>query len=372
MEKINLNNTYLVGGAVRDILLGQDPKDKDYVVVGYTPDDMLSLGFTQVGKDFPVFLHPETGYEYALARKETKNGVGYNGFSVDTNGVTLEDDLFRRDLTINAMAMDLNGNLIDPFNGQEDLKNKTIRHVSDHFKEDPVRILRTARFSARYGFSVHPSTTELMKSIVEEGEFDHLTSERVWKEFEKVLTEKEVINFFEVLQSCNALGKIPGFDNNVDLDYLRYIEQKGTSNKYQKLLASFHFVSDKSLDSWKIPSEEKTLILNFKHFSNNHNFYSNLEVEDKLKFIAKTKAIHDLEKNKELFFNIADYISWKNNQQSKAEIEFETFSQDVYDLKSIDYKMLLEEAKTNGEKPQSFIYQAQVNKLSPKKGLKLK
>ncbi len=372
MEKINLKNTYLVGGAVRDILLGQEPKDKDYVVVGYTPNDMLSLGFTQVGKDFPVFLHPDTGFEYALARKETKNGVGYNGFSVDTKGVTLEDDLFRRDLTINAMAMDSNGNLIDPFNGQEDLKNKTIRHVSEHFKEDPVRILRTARFSARYGFSVHPSTTELMKKIVEDGEFDHLTSERVWKEFEKVLTEKEVLKFFEVLQSCNALAKISGFDKNINLEYLKHIEQKDTANKCQKLLASFHFVDEQSLNSWKMPSDEKTLILNFKQFSNNHKFYSNLEVEDKLKFISKTKSIHDLEKNQELFYSIVDYVSWKNNQKLTLTFEFEAFSQDVYQLKNIDYKMLLDEAKIKGEKPQSFIYKAQLNKLSPKKGLKLK
>ncbi len=372
MKNNNLSNTYLVGGAVRDVLLGQDPKDKDYVVVGYTPEDMTNLGFTQVGKDFPVFLHPETGFEYALARKETKTGVGYNGFSVETDNVTLEDDLFRRDLTINAMAMDEQGVLIDPFNGQQDLKNKIIRHVSEHFKEDPVRILRTARFSARYGFSVHPTTISLMKSIVDEGEFDHLTSERVWKEFEKVLTEKEILKFFEVLQDCSALGKLPGFSENVNLDYLKYVETKGDSNKSQKLISSFHFLNIEYLESWKMPSEEKNLILNFKQFQNNHKFYSNLDVEDKLFFISRSKSIHDLNRNKDLFYNIVDYVSWKNDLKLDFEQEFSILNQDVQELKGINYKDLLEQAKVNGEKPQNFIYQAQINKLSPKKGFRLK
>lgn len=372
MKNNNLSNTYLVGGAVRDVLLGQDPKDKDYVVVGYTPEQMLELGFTQVGKDFPVFLHPETGFEYALARKETKTGVGYNGFSVETSNVTLEDDLFRRDLTINAMAIDSQGVLIDPFNGQEDLKNKIIRHVSEHFKEDPVRILRTARFSARYDFSVHPETINLMKSIVSEGEFDNLTSERVWKEFEKVLTEKEILNFFKVLNECEALAKLPGFSSNVNLDYLQHIETRGISSRNQKLISAFHFIDNKHLDLWKMPSEEKNLILNFKEFKDKQNFYSNLNVEDKLFFIAKTKSIHNINKNKELFDSIVDYVSWKNDLNLDFEKEFSNFNQDVLELKKIDYKELLEQAKTNGEKPQNFIYQAQINQLLPKKGLKLK
>lgn len=198
---------YLVGGAVRDSLLGRPSNDKDYVVVGATPDDMLSQGFKKVGADFPVFLHPSTGEEYALARTERKTGSGYNGFSVafDTS-VTLEDDLRRRDLTINAMARDLNtGELHDPFDGQKDLKAGILRHVSEAFAEDPVRVLRVARFAARYSFTVAPETLELMKKLVADGEMQTLTVERVWNEVEKALAEPYADQFFRTLQDCGAV-----------------------------------------------------------------------------------------------------------------------------------------------------------------------
>lgn len=199
---------YLVGGAVRDELLGRPVQEKDWVVVGATPGQMVKLGYRQVGKDFPVFLHPKTGEEYALARTERKVGRGYTGFEFDTSpAVTLEADLIRRDLTINAIAKDGN-DLIDPYHGQEDIDNKWLRHVSEAFVEDPVRVLRVARFAARFtewGFRVAPETNVLMKKMVEAGELDALVAERVWKEWEKALSEKNPEMFFEVLANCGAL-----------------------------------------------------------------------------------------------------------------------------------------------------------------------
>lgn len=184
-------NIYLVGGAVRDLVLGNEPKDYDYLVVGANPEWMLAQGFKQVGTAFPVFLHPETGDEYALARKEKKTAPGYHGFEFEFGPhITLEDDLIRRDLTINAMVM-INGNVVDPFGGLEDLKNKIIRHTSIAFVEDPLRVLRTARFAARYNFSVHPTTFELCKQLVSQGELDALSPERVWIELEKLMSEAE-------------------------------------------------------------------------------------------------------------------------------------------------------------------------------------
>ncbi|GAC15699.1 multifunctional CCA addition/repair protein [Aliiglaciecola lipolytica] len=200
---------YLVGGAVRDQLLGREVHDKDWVVVGETVDSMLAAGFTQVGNDFPVFLHPKTKEEYALARTERKNGKGYTGFDVDSSvEVTLEEDLQRRDLTINAMALDQQQELIDPFNGQNDLQTRQLRHVSPAFPEDPLRVLRVARFAARYhpyGFKIAPETMTLMKAMVSEGELDHLIPERVWKETSRALLEDTPDIYFEVLRECGAL-----------------------------------------------------------------------------------------------------------------------------------------------------------------------
>lgn len=203
---------YLVGGAVRDKLLGLTVTERDWVVVGATPDEMLRLGYEPVGKDFPVFLHPETHDEYALARTERKDGHGYKGFSVHASpDVTLEGDLRRRDLTINAIAEDGEGNLIDPFDGQEDLQSGTLRHVSAAFAEDPVRILRVARFAARFarwGFKVAHSTHALMKEMVASGEVDYLVPERVWSETAKALGEETPHRFFEVLHRCSALSRL--------------------------------------------------------------------------------------------------------------------------------------------------------------------
>ena len=204
--------TYLVGGAVRDELLGYPFQEKDWVVIGATVDDMISAGFQQVGKDFPVFLHPETKEEHALARTERKTAAGYKGFEVQTSpGVTLEDDLIRRDLTINAIAKDDNGKLIDPFGGVDDINNRILRHVSDAFAEDPVRILRIARFMARYahlGFSVASDTMNLMIDMVTAGEVDALVPERVWQEMQKALSEKTPTQFIQTLRQCGALKRI--------------------------------------------------------------------------------------------------------------------------------------------------------------------
>lgn len=200
---------YLVGGAVRDKLLGRPIKERDWVVVGATLEDMLKLGYRQVGKEFPVFLHPKTNEEYALARRERKVNPGYKGFTFDTSTqVTLEDDLQRRDLTINAMAETAAGELIDLYHGQQDLEQKILRHVSPAFVEDPVRILRVARFYARYahrGFHVAPETIELMRHMVKSGEVDALVAERVWKELKRALGEEHPEKFFALLADCDAL-----------------------------------------------------------------------------------------------------------------------------------------------------------------------
>ena len=200
---------YQVGGAVRDKLLGYPSQDQDWVVVGVTPAEMLALGYTQVGRDFPVFLHPTTHEAYALARTERKTKPGYTGFTVHTApDITLEEDLQRRDLTINAMAMDTEGHLIDPFNGLADLRAGILRHVSPAFMEDPVRILRVARFAARFGFQVAAETIALMMAMVNNGEVDALVPERVWQETVRALGEPQPQQFFTVLKNCGALARI--------------------------------------------------------------------------------------------------------------------------------------------------------------------
>ncbi len=201
--------TYLVGGAVRNKLLGIPVKDRDWVVVGATPEEMLAQGFKPVGKDFPVFLHPETKEEYALARTERKSGKGYKGFTFHTSPtITLEEDLLRRDLTINAMAEDVAGNLIDPYVGESDLKKKLLRHVSPAFVEDPLRVVRIARFAASLGFNIAPETMALLKTMVASDELNTLVPERVWAEMETALAAKYPARFILALQSCDALKKL--------------------------------------------------------------------------------------------------------------------------------------------------------------------
>lgn len=200
---------YVVGGAVRDALLGLPVADRDWVVVGSTPEEMTALGYRPVGKDFPVFLHPETHEEYALARTERKSGRGYKGFKVySAPDVTLQDDLGRRDLTINAMARGEEGELVDPFRGEADLRSGLLRHVGKAFAEDPVRILRVARFAARFGFRVAEETMQLMISMVKGGEADFLVAERVWQEFARGLLEPHPGEMLRVLEQCGALARL--------------------------------------------------------------------------------------------------------------------------------------------------------------------
>ena len=225
--------TYLVGGAVRDQLLGLPVHERDWVVVGARPEELLSDGYQAVGKDFPVFLHPATKEEYALARTERKIGKGYHGFECQfSTEVTLEEDLARRDLTINAIAQDNAGNLIDPYKGQIDLANRTLRHVTEAFKEDPLRVLRVARFAARFnyiGFSIAPETKALMQEIAASGELLTISRERVWREFERALQSQSPGIFLRVLEECGALAALLDLepintkrvaDTAIVLDYL--------------------------------------------------------------------------------------------------------------------------------------------------------
>ena len=201
---------WMVGGAVRDALLGLPVNDRDWVAVGATPQEMVNAGYTPVGKDFPVFLHPQTKEEVALARTERKSAPGYRGFTIHADpNVTLEEDLLRRDLTINAIAQAEDGTLVDPYGGQKDLSAKLLRHVSPAFAEDPVRILRVARFAARFSdFSVAPETNQLMQQMVQEGEVDALVPERVWQELARGLMESKPSRMFEVLRACGALARL--------------------------------------------------------------------------------------------------------------------------------------------------------------------
>ena len=205
-------DVYLVGGAVRDRLLGLTTQEKDWVVINATPSDLKSLGYKQVGKSFPVFIHPKTGEEYALARKETKSGKGYYGFKIDSNpNVTLEEDLNRRDLTINAIAEDNKGQIIDPFNGQQDLSNRVLRHVSAAFVEDPLRVLRVSRFKAKLhilNFEIAPETKKLLEEIVESGELKTLVPERIWQETYKALCEPRFDQYFQTLIDLKALNQV--------------------------------------------------------------------------------------------------------------------------------------------------------------------
>lgn len=205
---MSLDQVYRVGGFVRDTLLGQTPKDIDYVVIGESPDSMVSKGFTRVGHSFPVFLHPETQDEYALGRSEISSGDGHKDFLYEWFGVTLEQDLKRRDLTINAMAFLHDGTVFDPYGGQDDLKSGTLRHVSPSFAEDPLRVLRVARFAARFGYDVAPETMKLMIEMTSNGMLDSLTAERIWQETEKAMLTDQPNLYFEVLDQCGALAVV--------------------------------------------------------------------------------------------------------------------------------------------------------------------
>lgn len=274
---------YLVGGAIRDKLLGLEVKERDYVVVGASPEDMLAKGFKSVGKDFPVFLHPVTQEEYALARTERKNGPGYKGFTCyAAPQVTLEEDLKRRDLTINALAESVEGKIIDPYNGLYDLENKVLRHVSDAFVEDPVRILRVARFMARFhslGFKIADDTLDLMKQMVCNGEVNSLVPERIWREFSKALQEPNPEQFIMTLYHCGALKPIcPEFNQLFDIPYSNSsvgliaiqalkdsVQKTVAKNTVIRFTALMQYLTSQSAEAlakrWRLPNSYRDLLL---------------------------------------------------------------------------------------------------------------
>ena len=283
---------YLCGGAVRDILLGLEPKDRDYVVTGSTPEEMLALGFTQVGADFPVFLHPETGDEYALARTERKTGVGYSGFTAECNStITVEEDLVRRDLTINSMALDPDTNeLIDPYGGEHDLAQGLLRHTSDAFAEDPIRVLRVARFAARYGFKIADDTKVLMKQVVPE--LNHVSRERIWAEIAKGLTEKQPHKMMDALLDCNALT------TNAMQCYLMYderlLDSKLSFNGKAAALFINREMTDTEFNDNRIPSDVSKLVKSFQPNKESLISYFGLEADERVEMFTKLRAFSDI------------------------------------------------------------------------------
>ena len=283
---------YLVGGAVRDKLLNIPVKDKDYLVVGSSPQEMLDLGFKPIGNDFPVFLHPKTKEEYALARTERKDGTGHKGFIFyASQEVKLEEDLERRDITINAIALDNNNNYIDPFNGIDDLKNRVIRHVSPAFEEDPLRVLRVARFKAKLNsFSIHDETLNLMHKIAESGEIQTLSSERVMIELLRGFEQEDAFSMLEVLSNCGAIGLI-----------FPEIDFKKNKEKIKKILSLSHHLCESS------PNKRLLLFLFIINFDKNkldNKIYEN--IKKLLLPSSEKKLIELIEKNSNILINFLD------------------------------------------------------------------
>ncbi len=340
---------YLVGGVVRDELLGRSVKDRDYVVCGATPEEMLSLGYKQVGCDFPVFLHPDSGEEYALARTERKSGKGYQGFVTNFDpSITLEDDLRRRDLTINAMAKDLEtGELIDPFNGRADLYNRTLRHVSPAFAEDPLRVLRVARFRARYGFKLAPSTLELMQRLVQTGELNDLTPERVWTEMEKGFSEVNVTAFIWTLMECEAWTKL--FPNVKVGGTLHKLHAATDFSFDQKLMLLFSETNGKivgeTLEKYKASADTINLVMNFKHLQNSNlgiaTPHETLCLLKRLDAFRRPENFYSIIKVACLFDNPADiddvfYITLLNSFEAIKGVTFASLSPEQQQLKGAD------------------------------------
>ena len=273
--KTELNpKIFLVGGAVRDIILGNTPKDFDYVVVGATPEWMLERGYKQVGAAFPVFLHPDSGSEYALARRERKVAPGYHGFEVEfSKDVSLEEDLSRRDLTINSIAMSSDNEIIDPFNGREDLKNGIIRHTSEAFAEDPLRVMRVARFAARYSFLIHPDTENLCKKLVDAGELDHLSADRIWSELEKLFSEKRSsigLKFLSKIGALHSVNRMRGLVKDEPEDFRHYDHDiEPTLSPMEKMFFGLNLsdLTNNELMEFRVPND---VVRNFKFNSAIH------------------------------------------------------------------------------------------------------
>lgn len=349
---------YLVGGAVRDQLLNRPVKEKDWVVVGSTPEEMLAQGFKPVGKDFPVFLHPETKEEYALARTERKVAKGYKGFIFhSTPDVTLEEDLKRRDLTINAIAQTKDGKLIDPFHGQQDLKKKRLRHVSPAFAEDPVRILRAARFAARFPeFTVHPETNQLMKKMVENGEVDALVAERVWKELELALAEPAPERFFEVLIRCTAHQKLfPELK-----DFTGLIKAKSLTKPLLRFAALMHQLKPETIKAFckrlRVPGIYQSLaVLTANHFKAYVNCL-NLSAKKLLNLIENCDAIRRPERFKE-FLEVCGVLDEKDQEVKRHKLMTALKA-----ANSVDARSLLQEG-LGGKEFAAILKQARIKSI---------
>lgn len=314
---------YKVGGAVRDRLLGKSVTERDWVVVGATPQQMLERGYKQVGKDFPVFLHPDTGEEYALARTERKVGQGYKGFDFDTSPyITLEDDLSRRDLTVNAMAEDHDGRLIDPYGGYEDLKQGILRHVSSAFVEDPLRVLRLARFAARLPeFDLADETLSLLRSMVQSGELNALVPERVWQEWYKALMAESPVRFFEVLEQCGALAQLLPELLQQNYDWQSTLGCAGDHTDQVLVRFASCVVEVDAIrqlgEKWRIPSAyiELALIVHRHH----SDLIQVLDAEGVLTIIESMDGLRRLERLLNALMVLGCY--WRNNTSVQKRIE---------------------------------------------------
>lgn len=333
---------YLVGGAVRDQLLQKPIKDRDYLVVGATIKDMLNQGFIPVGKDFPVFIHPKTGEEYALARTEKKSGQGYQGFTFHTDpNITLEEDLKRRDLTINAMAQDKKGTIIDPFNGQKDLQDKILRHISPAFSEDPLRILRVARFSARFDFEVAKQTLILMKQMVQNNELSFLKKERIWQEFSRALFEPFLANFFIVLQKVDGFNQLFGeFKPNI-----AKLNNKTLAQRYASLFLFSDTTTTKNINQRFAPPKNcQTMALLLV------NFYQTLTNPPKNPAqILQTLQKIDAKRQESRFMELLNLVECLVNKplliwQKSLDIIKKTDLSKVIDTKPINIKQAIDDA----------------------------
>ncbi len=345
---------YLVGGAVRDELLGRQVNEKDWVVVGSTPDEMRKKKFKQVGKDFPVFIHPITGEEYALARTERKTGHGYTGFKFDTDSkVTLNEDLARRDLTVNAIAKDEDGTLIDPYNGQNDIKDKKLRHVSDAFSEDPLRVLRIARFYATFqNFTVVPETMDKIREIVESGELEYLTPERIWLEVYK--TEEDLLLFFRFLDKCNALDVLfPEIILDPEVPMKCYWPNNPT-NVEVIAVHMFNHINSSEITSFsqrlRIPNEYTELALLLDSCFDDYVSYIPKSIDEYETLVSLLKRL-DIRKEERLkSFMSCVYASEVIHGFEKHKFFFEDL---IYKIKS--YKLSLEDQKKPGSEIKKII-----------------
>lgn len=350
---------YLVGGAVRDQALGHPIHDRDYVVTGATLELMLELGFKQVGSHFPVFLHEDTGEEYALARLEKKVAPGYLGFETmfDAN-VTIVDDLLRRDLTINAMAINLEvGTIIDPFGGLQDLKDGVLRHVSSAFAEDPLRVLRVARFAARYNFAVWPNTKLLMEQLVRDGELNNLSRDRVWAEMERGLMEKLPARFIWVLASCGALDVLGPWSKVTleDAIGLERVASKTTDIRARFLCVASGFNGDGVIDAcdWRVPAALSKLNGTWE-IARDMDKFESLSETDQLDILAVCKA-----KETDDLINLFK-LMLREHCQSRA--SFCLFDLAVLELRKLDFASVVASAKTGPEKRQ-LVTEARVAAL---------